>query len=102
MSTPAIACANGPGSPACSASTAVCRCVSYVERLGDIAKHPARHDRSEHAVHEARAMLGTHGGKVAPDFAPAGNAVTASSARTSTIGRSRIVPNDVTTGVFSG
>ena len=62
MSMPAIACANGPGSPDCSASTAVC--CRQVETASADCRSAAGRERREHAVDEARAVLGADGGKL--------------------------------------
>ena len=74
-SIPAIACAKGPGSPDCSASTDVaCVRVSKTSERVSAAANP-RYRRREHFIDEPGAVFGAGRRKIGPDFAPADMAV---------------------------
>ena len=75
MSTPAIACAIGPGSPDWIASTAVFALDSSRRQPRGDANAAADDERREQRLDQARAMLGTARREVAPGLAPADGAV---------------------------
>ena len=71
---PAIACANGPGSPDCSASTEVV-CVNIAQRLGRMLRLAAAEHRRQDLVDDAGAMLGAGRWKIRPHLAQTDDAV---------------------------
>src|SRR5436190_3758550 len=100
MSTPAIDCAIGPGSPDWTASTAVRADSSSKAARADAKLRPTRSGASTVSMRRARCSA-PHDGKL-HHASPQPNAPSSSSTRTSSAGRSCITPNDVRTGTRTG
>ena len=100
MSTPAIACAIGPGSPDWMASTAVRADSSSKAARGDANVRPTTSGASTVSIRRARCSA-PHAGKL-HHASPQPNAPSPSSTRTSTAGRSCMTPNEVRTGTRTG
>ena len=100
MSTPAIAWAIGPGSPDWIASTAVLAVISAYAASAEANARPTSSRASTLSIKAARCSA-PHEGKL-HQASPQPCAPSASSTRTSTAGRSCIVPNEVRTGSFTG
>ena len=100
MSTPAIACAIGPGSPDWMASTAVRADSSSKAARGDANVRPTTSGASTVSIRRARCSA-PHAGKL-HHVSPQPNAPSPSSTRTSTAGRSCMTPNEVRTGTRTG
>src|SRR6185369_9662689 len=100
MSTAAIACAIGPLSPDCSARTAVFEVRRRNASCGVSKVRPSTSGAIRLSTSLARCSAPT-AGKL-HHASPQPIAPSSSSTETSTIGRSRITPKDVTTGTSTG